>query len=115
VSASNNRLIVKDGRQILIIDVDEIDWVESAGNYVRLHAKDEVHQMRSTLTSLEGRLDPDQFLRIHRSIIVNINQVKQIAPNPHGEAAIILRDGTRLNLSRGYRPRIERFLERYST
>jgi two-component system LytT family response regulator len=105
---------VKDGRQIVIVDVDEIHWVESAGNYVRLHMGEEVHQMRSTLARLARRLDPRQFLRIHRSIIVNVDQLKQIAPSNHGDSAVVLRDGTRLNLSRGYRAGVERFLARYS-
>jgi two-component system LytT family response regulator len=111
----SDRLLVKDGRQIIIVAIDEIHWVESAGNYVRLHLADEVHQMRSTLAQLERRLDPRQFLRIHRSIIVNVDQLKQIAPSNHGDSAVVLRDGTRLNLSRGYRTSVERFLERYST
>jgi two-component system LytT family response regulator len=109
-----DRLVVKDNRQIVILGVDEIDWVESAGNYVRLHVGEEVHQMRSTLSALEGRLDPDLFLRIHRSIIVNVDRVKQITPWFHGDSAVILRDGTRLNLSRSYRANVDRFLERYS-
>lgn len=110
----SDRLLVKDGRQIVIVDIDEIHWVESAGNYVRLHLGDEVHRMRSTLAHLERRLDPHQFLRIHRSIIVNVDHVKQIAPSNHGDSAVVLRDGTRLNLSRGYRASVERFLARYS-
>lgn len=110
----NDRLIVKDGREIVIVDVDEIDWIESAGNYVRLHVGEETHRMRSTLSALERRLDPDLFLRIHRSIMVNTNRLKQISPWFHGDSAVVLRDGTRLNLSRGYRSRVERFLERYS-
>lgn len=110
----SERLLVRDGRQMVIVDVDEIHWIESAGNYVRLHLGDEVHKMRGTLVRLERRLDPKQFLRIHRSIIVNIDQVKQIAPWNQTDAAVVLRDGTRLNLSRGYRATVERFLERYS-
>lgn len=113
--SSSDRLIIKDGRNIIIVDVQEIDWMESAGNYVRLHAGGETHHMRSTLSGLESRLDPDLFLRIHRSIIVNTHQVKQIAPSLHGESAVVLRDGTRLSLSRGYRSRVEEFFERYST
>lgn len=110
----SDRLLVRDGRQVVIVDVDEIHWIESAGNYVRLHLGDEVHKMRSTLVGLERRLDPEQFLRIHRSIIVNVNQVKQITPWNHGDFAVVLRDGTRLNLSRGYRAGVEKFLARYT-
>ncbi len=110
----SDRLLVKDGRQIVIIDVEEIHWIESAGNYVRLHVGEEVHQMRSTLARLARRLDPRQFLRIHRSIIVNVDQLKQVAPSNHADSAVVLRDGTRLSLSRGYRAGVERFLARYS-
>jgi two-component system LytT family response regulator len=110
----SERLLVRDGRQMVIVDVDEIHWIESAGNYVRLHVGDEVHKMRSTLVGLERRLDPEQFLRIHRSIIVNVDQLKQISPWNHGDLAVVLRDGTRLSLSRGYRAGVEKFLARYS-
>jgi two-component system LytT family response regulator len=113
--APRDRLVVRNPRQILILDVDEIDWIESAGNYVRLHVGDEIHQVRSTLAAIENRLDPDLFLRIHRSIIVNVDRVKQITPWFHGDSAVVLRDGTRLNLSRSYRGNVERFLDRYTT
>jgi two-component system LytT family response regulator len=109
-----DRVVIRDNRKIVLLAVDEIDWIESAGNYVRLHVGDETHKMRSTLTALEQRLDPERFLRIHRSIIVNVDRVKQITPWFHGDSAVILRDGTRLNLSRSYRSSIDRFLERYT-
>jgi two-component system LytT family response regulator len=107
-----DRLVVKNQRQIVILDVDEIDWIEAAGNYVRFHVGEEQHQMRSTLTAIESHLDPERFIRIHRSIIVNTDRVKRITPWCHGDAAVILRDGTRLNLSRSYRNQVDRFLER---
>lgn len=112
--AARDRLVIRNPGQIVILAVDEIDWIESAGNYVRLHLGDEVHKMRSTLVGLERRLDPGLFLKIHRSIIVNVNQVKQITPWNHGDFAVVLRDGTRLNLSRGYRAGVEKFLARYT-
>jgi two-component system LytT family response regulator len=68
--------------------------------------------MRATMTSVERRLDPREFLRIHRSIIVNVDRMREIQPWFHGEAVVILEDGTRLNLSRSYRPRVERYLSR---
>jgi two-component system LytT family response regulator len=111
---SVDRLVVKTNRHVDLIAVEDIDWVEAAGNYVTLHVAGESLRMRSTLSALEGRLDPGRFLRIHRSIIVNVDRMRQITPWFHGDAVVILRDGTRLNLSRSYRDRVDRFLDRYS-
>ncbi len=97
-----------------ILDMDEIDWIESAGNYVRVHAVGEVHRVRGTLNGIHHRLDPERFLRIHRTIIVNVDRIRQVTPHPHGDGAVVLRDGTRLNLSRGCRPGVQRFLQRYA-
>jgi two-component system LytT family response regulator len=109
-----DRIVVKHKRRIVILDVDEIDWIEAAGNYVKFHVGEEQLQMRSTLTAVHAQLDPEKFLRIHRSIIVNADRVKQITPWYHGDAAVVLRDGTRLNLSRSYRAQVDRFLARIS-
>lgn len=109
-----DRIVVKTRDRVVILDVEEIDWIEAAGNYVRFHVGDERIQMRKTLTAIQNQLDPDRFLRIHRSIIVNIDRVKQITPWYHGDGAVVLRDGTRLNLSRSYRGQMDQFLERFS-
>ena len=108
------RIAVKTRDRVVILDMEEIDWIEAAGNYVRFHVGEERYQTRKTLTALTGQLDPERFLRIHRSIIVNIDRVKQITPWCRGDGAVVLRDGTRLNLSRSYRGHIDRFLERFS-
>jgi two-component system LytT family response regulator len=109
-----DRLVIRDNRQIVILGLDEIDWIEAAGNYVRIHTGSESHQMRSTLSAVEDRLDRTRFLRIHRSILVNVDRIRQITPWFHGDGAVILRDGTRLNLSRGCRANVESFLERFT-
>ncbi len=98
-----------DGR-IVLLRTAEIDWVEASGNYVRIHARGTTHTMRSTLAAFQERLDPDRFLRIHRSIVVNLDRVREITPWFHGDYAVILRDGERLSLSRTYRPQVERLL-----
>jgi two-component system LytT family response regulator len=106
------RLLVRSNRRVEFVRTHDIDWIGAARNYVKLHVGPTTHLMRATMTSIERRLDPRAFLRIHRSIIVNVDRMQEIQPWFHGEAVVILEDGTRLNLSRSYRPQIERYLER---
>jgi two-component system LytT family response regulator len=101
------RLVVKSAGRVFFLRVEEIDWIEAAGNYVKLHVGKETHLLRDTMSSLEGRLDPRRFLRIHRSTMVNIERIQELQPLFHGDYVVILRDGTQLNLSRGYRPRLQ--------
>jgi two-component system LytT family response regulator len=84
--------------------------VEAAGNYVRLHTNREEHLLRETLNELESRLDSSRFVRVHRSSIVNIDSIKELAPAFHGDLQITLRNGTRLTLSRTYRSKLESLL-----
>ncbi len=100
------RLAIKVRGTVSFLPVDEIDWVEAAGNYVRLHAGGHVHQMRESLRHLEGRLDPAQFVRIHRSTLVNIACVREVQPMFHGDAVVILQDGSELPVSRNHRSNI---------
>lgn len=101
------RLIVKTGGRLFFLRTDEVDWIEAAGNYVRLHVGKDTHLLRETMNSIEGRLDPKMFLRIHRSRIVNMDRVKELHPWFNGDYAVILRDGTKLMLSRGYRDKLQ--------
>jgi two-component system, LytTR family, response regulator len=103
------RLMVKSGDRFVFVKDDEIDWIEADGNYVRLHATGGEHLLRETIRGLEARLDPERFLRIHRSTIVNLDRVREIHPLFHGEYRVVLSDGTKLTLSRGYRDRLSRF------
>ncbi len=80
-----------------------MDWIEAADNYVRLHARGERHLVRETVRSLEGRLDPAHFARIHRSAIVNLARIRELQPTFNGEYAVLLELGTKLTLSRSYR------------
>lgn len=102
------RLVIKSAGRIFFLDVAEIAWIEAADNYVRLHAGRESHLLRETMTSLEKRLDPDQFVRVHRSRIINIRQLKELQPLFRGEYDIMLRDGTRLESGRGYREKLQK-------
>jgi two-component system, LytTR family, response regulator len=101
------RLVVKSGGRLCCLRVDEIDWVEAAGNYVRLHVGPTSHLLRETMNAIEGRLDPEKFFRIHRSRIVNMERIQELQPWLNGEYAVLLRTGTRLTLSRGYREKLQ--------
>ena len=101
------RLVVKSAGRLFFLRTEEIEWVESAGNYVCLHVRGESHLLRETMNGLEARLDPARFVRIHRTAIVNIDQIKELQPLFHGEYQVVLRDKTELTLSRGYRDRLQ--------
>ena len=105
-----DRLVIKSGGRVFFLKVEEIDWIEAAGNYVRLHVEREVHLLRETIKNLETQLDPKKFLRISRSIIVRIDGIKELQPWFHGEHAIILQGGTQLTSSRGYREKLDELL-----
>jgi two-component system LytT family response regulator len=107
-----DRLVVKSRGRIVFLRADEIDWIEAAGNYVRVHAGKEAHLMRETLGTLEERLDHGRFVRIHRSTIVNLDSVKELVPSFHGDYVVRLRDGTELVLSRSFRGRVPHLLGR---
>lgn len=98
-----NRLMIKFKDQIFMVPVHEIDWIEAAGDYVYVHAKSQKHIVRETLASLEQRLDPAQFIRIHRSAIVNVEKIKSFHPNEHGDYDVYLQSGIKLKLSRTHR------------
>jgi two-component system, LytTR family, response regulator len=104
---TSDRLAVKSSGRVLFLKFDEIDWVEAADNYLKLHASNEAHLVRDTMNAMEKKLPADKFLRIGRSTIVNFERVKELQPMFHGDYAVILRDGTRLTLSRNYRDKLE--------
>jgi two-component system LytT family response regulator len=101
-----DRIAVKSGGRVTLVRVDEIDYVEAASNYVELHIGRESHLLRETMAKIESRLPADKFLRISRSTIVQIDRVKELQPLFHGEYSVILRDGTKLTLSRTYRDKL---------
>ena len=106
------RLPIRTEGRLLILDLSEVDWIAAADNYVTLHAGAQRHVMRDTMGRLERELDPDAFVRIHRSTIVRIDRVKELLPDFHGDYTIVLKNGTRLTLSRTYRGRVEALLGR---
>jgi two-component system LytT family response regulator len=98
-----DRLLLKEEGRARLVKTQQIDWIEADGKYIRLHIGKESHLMRESLTQLESRLDPQHFLRIHRSTIVNLNRIKEVQVWFYGEYRILLHDGTALMLSRTYR------------
>ena len=100
------RIVVKRTGHLLLLNVDEIDWIESAGNYVRLHTGGQCHSVRRPISALETLLDPDRFLRIHRTAIVNSDRIREIRARQHGDYIVLLKDGTPLTLSATYRRKL---------
>jgi two-component system LytT family response regulator len=100
------RFAVRDRDRFVLIKSIEIDWIESAANYARLHARGTSFLIRSTMSELEKRLDPKRFARIHRSTIVNIDRIKEIRPDAFGDFDVLLDKGATLRLSRTYRERL---------
>lgn len=101
------RFVIREVGRIFFVDVDRVDWMRSAGNYLELHTSDGTHLMRESLVTLERRLDPDRFVRISRSAMVNLECVRELKPAARGGYRVLLRDGTVLKLSRRYRDRLE--------
>jgi two-component system, LytTR family, response regulator len=104
------RLAVWSAGKTTFLDVEEVDWIQAAENYVELHAGRMSHMLHVTMNALEKSLDPEFFLRIHRSIIVNVSRIRYLEPSSHGEYLITLRDGARLQSGRTYSDRLKAHL-----
>jgi two-component system LytT family response regulator len=100
------RLMVKDSGRITFLRVEDIDFIQAAGNYVCLNAQGRTHTLRDTMADMEAQLDPSRFVRIHRSAIVNVDRIRELQPLFGGEYLVVLHDGTELTLSRSYRQRL---------
>lgn len=101
------RFVIKSSGRVFFVRSEEIDWIEAASNYVKLHVGTDAHLFRETMNALEARLNPDTFYRLHRSHIVNIERVRELQPWFNGEYVVFLKNGTRLTLSRGYREKLQ--------
>ena len=106
-----DRILIKSSGEIFFLKAEEIDWIEAEGDYMKFHVAGRTHLMRETMARLEERLDPKRFIRIHRSTIVNIDRLRKLSPSFAGEYAVVLHDGTKLKLSRGYHERIAALLK----
>lgn len=105
-----DRLVVKSGGITRFVMAREIDWIESADVYVNLHVRDKEILYRAPLRELVARLDPSQFVRIHRTAVVNIERIQHLEPISHGDFEVLMKDGSRLQLSRRFRPELEKRL-----
>ena len=105
-----NRLLLRSGGRVIFIEPHTVDWIEASDNYVVFHAGSESHTVRMTMKVLETLLDPELFVRIHRSLIVNIERVRELRPLPHGDYTVILQNATKLTLTRSYRDRVQKLL-----
>jgi two-component system LytT family response regulator len=105
-SARALTLSVKSGSRIVRIDIDDIAWIDAAGDYVCIHTADETQIVRDTLSELERRLDPRRFARVHRSTIVNLVNVKAMRPHFNGEYFLVLNSGHEVKLSRSYKDKL---------
>lgn len=104
------RLVARSAGKVTIVDVADLDWIQAADDYLEVHAGSAVHYVRASMASLESRLDPSRFVRIHRSTIIRLSRVRELEPYFHGDYSVTLHDGTRLRLSRTYRARFEEAL-----
>ncbi len=102
------RMVFKSRGRILFLSVEDIRWIEAEENYVKLHTSDQSHLLRESIGRLEGRLDPQSFLRVHRSAIVNLHHVKEVKNSADGDANVLLMSGEKIPMSRSYRSRIQR-------
>jgi two-component system LytT family response regulator len=109
-----DRLAVREDRRVTFLKPDAIDWIEADGNYLRLHVGQKSHLIRETMNTAETRLAPKKFLRVSRSVLVNLERVREWQPMFHGDSVVILNDGTRLTVSRIYRESLDRLVDRAS-
>ena len=106
------RVPVRSERGVRVVDLADVDLISAADNYVTLHVSGRGYLLRDTMIRLERQLDPTRFVRIHRSTIVQVDRIRELLPAFHGDYTVVLKDGTKLTLSRGYRPRVEEVLGR---
>jgi two-component system LytT family response regulator len=105
------RMVFKSRGRILFLSVDDIRWIEAQENYVKICTGKDSHLLRETIGSLENRLDPNSFLRVHRSAIVNLHHVKEVKNESDGDATVVLKSGEQVPMSRSYRSKIQKLLK----
>lgn len=102
-----DRFVIRQGSRMYFVPMEEVDWLEGDGNYVRLHAGGKSHLIRSTIGSLVDRVDPRRFIRVHRSVIVNVDGIKEVQVFGRGTYVLVMRDGTKLRSSATFRAAVE--------
>ena len=104
---TSSRIVVRNDGRVYFVRTADVDWFEADGNYVKVHAGKQVHVIRETIGALEAQLDHTQFARIHRSTVVNLDRIQELQPWFAGDYVVLLRDGTKLKLSRTYREQLQ--------
>lgn len=107
IPAYPSRLALRDGQRTLAIMADEIVWIEAAGNYVQIYTARKTHLVRHTVKGMEAKLDPERFVRVRPSAIVNVDNVQALNARAGGDYTVVLDDGTEIRSSRGFRDRVE--------
>jgi two-component system LytT family response regulator len=110
----DQRFMIKAGGRLVFLDLDEIDWIEAAANYVKLNVGNASYLLREGIGRISERLDPGSFIRVHRSTIVNVSKIKELQPCDSGEYIAVLRNGKELSCSRGCRAQLQRLIENKS-
>ena len=108
------RFLIKEAGRIFFVNVDEVSWIDSAGNYIRLHIGSRTRMLRATLDATAGELDPHRFVRIRRSTLVNVDAIKEFHTMSKSTYRIVLHDGTELTSSRNYRANLDELFRRSS-
>jgi two-component system LytT family response regulator len=109
------RLVVRSRGKVEFLRIDDIEWITASHNYLKIHIGSSVHLLREPMGEIEARLPSDKFLRIHRSIIVNVDCILRLEACGYGEYLVVLKNGKKLSLSRGFRDRLDRFMDGIAT
>jgi two-component system LytT family response regulator len=112
--SNEDRLVIRAKGRIVFLNLSEIDWIEASANYVRLNVGKECHLYRETIGRISERLNPNHFVRVHRSTIVNVRKIKELIPVNSGEYIVVLKNGKELSCSRSYRSALESMIDRHS-
>lgn len=110
-AAQLRRLVIRTAGRVVFLNLDEVDWIEAAANYVKLHVGKDSFLLREGIGHIAAKLDPERFVRIHRSSIVNVSRIRELQPCDSGEYIAVLRDGKELSCSRGCRPQLLRLID----
>jgi two-component system LytT family response regulator len=109
IKAYPDRLAIKDGGEVTLVETKDIDWVDAAGDYMCVHANDQTHVMRVTMKELETQLNPASFQRVHRSTLVNLDRVVKVCSHMNGEYFLVLSCGSSVKMSRSYKDKVKHF------
>ncbi len=111
--AAGAGIVIRTGARITVVPLTEISWIEAAGNYAALHTANKTHLLRQPMNDVEFELDPARFVRAHRSAILNVERIREVRPDTHGDAEAVLKDGSVVRVSRARRDAVEAALNRY--